>query len=140
MNVINTGIGGLAGSAAMMLFILGSPRLVGLPPIDIAAFLGSVFTPRKWAARILGAGVLLAIGIEFALLCQLLWRSGIGDTSLRWGLIFGGAQGVLALVLLALLMPRHPRPWQWRSVSQDSLGIFLWLGHLVFGLAVVAVL
>lgn len=140
MNVVNIGMSGLAGTAALIIFVLGGPKLVGMHSIDIAAFVGSIFTARRWVARMVGAAVLLAIGVSLAAFCQLMWNTGIGDASPRWGLIFGGAQGLVALVMLGLLMPRHPRPWQWHFVSQDSMGIFLWLGHLVFGLAVVAVL
>jgi hypothetical protein len=119
-----------------MLFTLGSPLLVGIPAIDISGFLGSMFTGRRWAARMMGTSILMSAGFGLAILCTYLWQVGVGDPSLKWGLIFGGSAGILALLLLSLLLPRVPRRSQLCSAKSDTVGAFLWLGFLVYGLVV----
>jgi len=138
MNLLSSGVGGLAGTLALMLFTFGSPVLVGLPAIDIAGFIGSMFTGRRWAARFLGAVILLAAGFGLAILSGFLWQSGVGNPSLKWGLIFGGVSGILALLLLSLLMLRNPRRPTSSRTTPDTIGAFLWLGYLVYGLVVAA--
>lgn len=139
MNLLSSGMGGLVGTVALMLFTFGTPILVGMPAIDISGFIGSLFTKRRWAARVLGASILLAAGFGLAVICSIMWHSGVGDATLMWGLIFGGASGILALLLLSVLMTRGQRP-PTPSTTPDTVGAFLWLGYLVYGLVVAAII
>jgi hypothetical protein len=134
VNIIGAAIAGFVGTLAMIAFILVSPTSIGMLKIDISSYVGSIFTADTRSARLIGAAILCFDGIVLAIICAFLWNVGIGSATWLWGLIFGAVLGVLSLLVMLILMPIHPRPPEVEAGSNMMVGLFLWLGHLVYGL------
>ena len=89
---------GILGTAIMTLIMYGLP-LIGLPPMDIMAALGSVF-PFKFSPYLLGALVHLGNGIVLALIYAAFFYSWLpGPTWLR-GALFSLLPWLFAITLL----------------------------------------
>lgn len=136
MNFIAAIISGVVATAAMILAILIGPTLLGMPRLDVTVFVGTAFTPDERRARAIGWLILPFNGAVLAIICALLWEAGIGSATWLWGLIFGAVLGVLTILLLPLMMRFHPRAEEKPEWPTWMIALFMWLGHLVYGLVV----
>lgn len=139
MNVLAAIIAGVVGSAAMIVAILIGPTLLGMSRLDVTVFVGTAFTPDERRARVIGWLILSFNGSVLAIICAFIWASGIGSATWLWGLIFGAVLGVLTVLLLPLMMRFHPRAEEKPEWPTWVIALFMWLGHLVYGLVVALV-
>lgn len=133
MNVTGAIIAGLDATVVMTLLMYAAPRM-GMPKMDIIGMLGSMFTTGKRTATGIGLVVHFMMGVAFALVYAYTWSIGIGSVGLLWGLIFGIAHAVVAIVMMPLMMRMHPRPPAMQGGPKTILGQVM--GHAVFGLVV----
>ncbi len=133
MNAFGSVIAGLLGTLVMTLLMYLAPKM-GLPKMDIIGLLGTMFTARAGAFRVIGTLAHLMMGVIFAIVYALLWTFGLGNPTWLWGLIFGAVHGVMAMGMMPLMVKMHPRPPQMESGPMMVVGLLM--GHLVFGLVV----
>lgn len=82
---------------------------MGLSRMSIPLLIGTMFTPDRRRAQVVGAGVHVADGWILALLYGALFQS-IGHASVLIGAGFGLVQGLIVLTTLMPLLPSfHPR-------------------------------
>ena len=89
---------GILGTAIMTLVMYALP-LIGIPPMDIIAALGSVF-PFKISPYILGSLVHLGIGIVLALIYAAFFYSWLPGPSWSKGILFSLLPWLFAITLL----------------------------------------
>src|SRR5260221_3599360 len=118
---------------AMLLLIYAGP-LLGLPRIDVVSMLGSLAAPNKQDAVTLGGAIHFSMGILFAMIYAAFWSIGIGGPTWWWGIIFGAIHGLLVLVVLFVVMRRHPQLFE--SFKGLPVMVAILLNHLVFGVVV----
>jgi uncharacterized membrane protein YagU involved in acid resistance len=133
MNIFGAIIAGLLGTLVMTLLMVMAPRM-GMPKMDIIGMLGTMFTASEGTARALGILAHFMMGVIFAIIYALLWSFGIGSPTWLWGLIFGAVHGVVAIVMMPVMMKKHPRPPQMEGGPRMVVGLLM--GHLAFGLVV----
>ena len=133
MNILNAILSGLAGTLIMTVMMYLAPAM-GMPKMDIIGMLGTMFTPNQSVARIFGIVAHFMMGAVFAIIYVLLWSLGIGSPSWLWGVIFGAAHGVVAMLTMPMMMKMHPRPPEMDSGATMMAGLLV--GHIVFGLVV----
>jgi uncharacterized membrane protein YagU involved in acid resistance len=136
MNVLGAIIAGLAGTAVMTMLMYAAP-LMGMPKMDIAGMLGSMFVSKKETATIVGLILHFMMGVVFAIIYALLWSLGIGSPTWWWGLIFGAVHTVVILIMMPIMMRMHPRPPEMAGGPMVMVGQLM--GHMVFGLVVALV-
>ena len=139
MNTAGAIIAGILGTIAMVAFILASPTRMGIFKLDIAGYVGLMFTANPNLARLIGLAILTFDGATLAIISAFLWDNNIGSATWPWGLIFGAVLGCLSLLVMLILDRIHPRPPDTQVGSQQTIGMILWLGHLVYGLITVLV-
>lgn len=133
MNLLNAILSGLAGTLIMTALMYMAPAM-GMPKMDIIGMLGTMFTPNQGAARVMGTVAHFMMGAVFAILYALLWNLGIGSSTWLWGVIFGAAHGVIAMLTMPMMVKMHPRPPKMDSGAMMMVGLLA--GHMVFGLVV----
>jgi hypothetical protein len=139
MNIIGAIIAGILGTIAMVAFVLTSPTRMGIFKLDIAGYVGLMFTANPNLARLIGLTILTFNGAVLAIISAFLWDKNIGIATWQWGLIFGAVLGCLSLVVMLILGRIHPRQSDTEVASQQTIGVIVWLGHLVYGLITVVV-
>jgi uncharacterized membrane protein YagU involved in acid resistance len=136
MNVLGAIVAGLAGTAVMTMLMYAAP-LMGMPKMDIAGMLGTMFVSKKQMAVVLGMIMHFVAGVIFALVYALLWSLGLGSATWWWGLIFGAVHGIIAIVMIPIIMRMHPRKPEMAGRPMVMAGQLM--GHLVYGLVVALV-
>lgn len=139
MNIAGAIIAGILGTLAMVAFILASPTRTGIFKLDLVGYVGLMFTANPNLARLIGLAILTFNGSILAIISAFLWDNNIGSATWPWGVIFGAVLGCLSLLVMLILGRIHPRPSDTEVVSQQTLGVILWLGHLAYGLITVLV-
>jgi hypothetical protein len=139
MNIAGAIIAGILGTIAMLAFFLASPTRTGIFKLDVAGYVGSMFTANPNLARLIGLAILTFNGAVLGIISAFLWDNNIGSATWPWGLIFGAVLGCLSLLVMLILDRIHPRPSDTEVASQQTIGVILWLGHLVYGLITVLV-
>ena len=139
MNIAGAIIAGILGTIAMVAFILASPTRAGIFKLDLVGYMGLMFTANLNLARLIGLSILTFNGAILAVISAFLWDNNIGSATWPWGLIFGAALGCLSLLVMLILGRIHPRPSDTEVASQQTIGVILFLGHLVYGLITVLV-
>ncbi len=140
MNIAGAIVAGMLGTIAMVVFILASSIWIGTFRLNIASYVGLVFTANLRLARLIGLAILTFNGAILALVSAFLWDNNIGSATWPWGLIFGAVVGCLSLLVMLILERIHPRsPDSDEVVSLQTIGVILWLGHLVYGLVMVLI-
>lgn len=140
MNIAGAIVAGIFGTIAMVVFILASSIWIGTFRLNIASYVGLVFTANLRLARLIGLAILTFNGAILALVSTFLWDNNIGSATWLWGLIFGAVVGCLSLLVMLILERIHPRsPDTDEVVSLQIIGVILWLGHLVYGLVMVLI-
>jgi hypothetical protein len=128
MNAKRAIIAGLAGTAAMTAVMLMAP-LMGLPPMNVGAMLGSVMSgvvALGWAAHVM-------IGVALAVIYGAVFAARLPGPPAVRGMIYGVAPWLLAQVAVMPMMGAGLF-----SGSALVAGASL-MGHLVFGGVVGAV-
>jgi len=96
-------------STIVMTTLMSASQGFGLSRMSLPFLLGSVFTPDRNQANVLGFFLHFANGWLFSLLYALAF-AGVGRTSWWLGGIFGLVQGLFVLTALMPLLPSiHPR-------------------------------
>jgi hypothetical protein len=140
MNIAGAIVAGMLGTIAMVVFILACSTWIGTFRLDISSYVGLVFTANLRLARLIGLAILTFNGAILALISAFLWDNDIGSATWPWGLIFGAVVGCLSLLVMLILERIHPRsPDTDEVVSLQTIGVILWLGHLIYGLIMVLI-
>lgn len=109
MNLLNAFLSGLAGTLVMSALMYMAPAM-GMPKMDIIGMLGRMFTSNQSAARVISIITHFMMGVVFAVIYALLLSLGISSPPWLWGVIFGGAHGIVAMLSMPAMMKMHPRP------------------------------
>ena len=99
LNPISAFKAGIAGTVVMTIIMYGLPPLMGLPPMDIMAALGSVF-PLKASPYALGAIVHFGNGIVLALIYAAFFYSWLPGPNWLKGALFSLLPWLFAITLL----------------------------------------
>jgi uncharacterized membrane protein YagU involved in acid resistance len=129
-------ISGLVGTAVLTVLMAMAPAM-GMPRMDMMRMLGSMFLPEGAAAVMLGGFMHFVIGVVFAAVYVLLWRSGVGAPTLGWGFVFGVVHGLLAVTMMPVLRAMHPRRPELPAGPAAAVGVVA--GHALYGLVVAGV-
>lgn len=139
MNTVAAILAGTLGTLAMVVFILVSPTRTGMLKLDIASYVGLMFTANPKLARLIGLAILTFNGAILAIISAFLWDNNIGSATLPWGFVFGAVLGCLSLLMMLIMERIHPRSPDIRAVPLQTIGVILWLAHVVYGLIAVLV-
>ena len=90
---------GILGTVVMTIIMYGLPPLMGLPPMDVMAALGSVF-PFKISPYIFGAFIHLFNGIALAFIFILFFHSWLPGPNWLRGVLFSLLPWLFAITLL----------------------------------------
>lgn len=138
MKFLDAVAAGIAGTAAMTAFlyllsfathrVMKVVRILGTMLLNRTHSDGSLseLTGTKVAGTIAHYG----IGIFFAVIYLALWNSGVGVPTASWGLLFGLAHGLVAMVIWYFFFMLHPRP---PLITLRSYLTTLIFAHIVFG-------
>ena len=93
----------------LMTTISGGAQGLGLTRMNLPYLLGTILTPNRDKAKLLGFLLHVAIGWIFSLIYVLIFES-LGAAGLWRGMVIGILHGFIVLVLTMSLMPGlHPR-------------------------------
>ena len=81
MNTAGAIIAGILGTIAMVVFILVSPTRMGIFKLDIAGYVGLMFTANPNLARLIGLAILTFDGAILAIISAFLWDNNIGSAT-----------------------------------------------------------
>ena len=99
INPISVLKAGILGTVVMTIIMYGLPPLMGLPPMDVMAALGSVF-PFKISPYIFGAFIHLFNGIALAFIFVLFFHSWLPGPNWLRGVLFSLLPWLFAITLL----------------------------------------
>ena len=99
INPISVLKAGILGTVIMTIIMYGLPPLMGLPPMDVMAALGSVF-PFKISPYIFGAFIHLFNGIALAFIFVLFFHSWLPGPNWLRGVLFSLLPWLFAITLL----------------------------------------
>ena len=99
LNPISAFKAGIVGTVVMTIIMYGLPPLMGLPPMDIMAALGSVF-PLKASPYALGAIVHFGNGIVLAIIYAVFFYSWLPGPTWLKGALFSLLPWLFAITLL----------------------------------------
>ncbi len=127
--------GGLAGTVAMMFFLL-LPRWLGRTHVDVIRAGGAlVVGSGNRSAFPVGLGIHIAMGIGFAFVYSAFLSLSSLPFNALTGLLLGSIHGVIAMLLVSILiMEHHPDP------RYHDRGVFTGLAqlgaHMLYGTVV----
>ena len=127
--------GGLAGTVAMMFFLL-LPRWLGRTHVDVIRAGGAlVVGSGNRSAFPVGLGIHIAMGIGFAFVYSAFLSLSSLPFNALTGLLLGSIHGVIAMLLVSILiMEHHPDPrYHDRGVST---GLAQLGAHMLYGTVV----
>ena len=108
MNVSSILLWGFAATVLLTSLTVAAQSL-GLTRVDIPFIIGTMFTPDRDRAKVIGLAMHLVNGWVFAIVYALYFES-IGDATWWSGALLGGLQGMfIVAVLLPILPGIHPR-------------------------------
>jgi hypothetical protein len=108
MNLSSILLWGFAATILLTSLTVAAQSL-GLTRVDIPFIIGTMFTPDRDRAKIVGLAVHLINGWIFAIVYALFFEK-IGDATWWYGALMGGLQGIfIVAVLLPILPGIHPR-------------------------------
>lgn len=134
MNTAAAILAGTLGTLAMVVFVLVGPTRTGILKLDMASYVGLLFTANPRLARWLGLAILMFNGAALAIISAFLWDKNIGSATGLWGLMFGGVLGCLSLLMMFIFERIHPRSPHIAVGSLPTIVVILWLGHVLYGL------
>jgi hypothetical protein len=142
MDISNLVIAGLVGTAVMTLFMYGMTFLTDRV-MKVIKILGTMLTfqttakgglsDSSWSIMV-GTIAHYVVGLSFALVYYEIWRAGLGEPNLRFGVIAGFISGLVGILGWRVYFALHPRPPQ--IVPLKSYLITLLAAHVVFGVSV----
>jgi hypothetical protein len=108
MNLPSIALWGFVATLVLTTLTIAGQSL-GLTRIDMPFILGTIWTPDRDRAHVLGYGMHVANGWLFAVVYALYFEN-LHEASLGLGAVMGFVQGlVVAIVILPLLPGVHPR-------------------------------
>jgi hypothetical protein len=108
MNVSSILLWGFAATILLTSLTVAAQSL-GLTRVDISFIIGTMFTPDRDRAKVIGLAIHLINGWIFAIVYALFFEN-IGDATWWYGALLGGVQGMfIVAVLLPILPGIHPR-------------------------------
>ena len=127
--------GGLAGTAAMTLFLL-LPRWLGRAHVDVIRAGGSlVVGSSNPSAFPVGLSIHIAMGIGFAFVYSAFLSLSSLPFNALTGLLLGSIHGVIAMLLVSILiMEHHPEPRY--HDRGPSTGLAQLGAHMLYGTVV----
>lgn len=132
---------GLAATAAMTAFLYLLSYLTHRV-MKVVKILGTMLLRRTQpdgtlsdatSTKVVGTIAHYLIGIFFAVIYLALWDSEVGFITASWGLLFGLAHGIIAMVIWYFFFMMHPNP---PIVPLRSYLLTLIAAHIVFGFVV----
>jgi hypothetical protein len=111
-------LGALAGGLVGTIVLTSGSRLaqnLGWTRMDIPLLLGTIFTPERGRATVIGYAIHFANGLVFALAYGLVFEA-TGRAGWFFGMLLGAVHGLFAgggllNVLLPVVHPRMGKPW-----------------------------
>lgn len=141
MKLVYAVIAGVAATAAMTAFLyllsFATHRVM-----KVVKILGTMLTNRTRpdgalsdaaSTKVIGNVAHYLVGIFFAVVYLALWDSEVGLMTASWGLLFGLAHGIIAMLMWYFFFMLHPRP---PLVPLKSYLVTLVFAHVVFGFVV----
>ncbi len=108
MVLVHCGFWGLFASIVFTT-LLALSQGIGLTRMNIPYLIGTIFTPDRDRAKIIGFCLHMMLGVVFSMLYLFAFQAWGGATWWK-GLIFGGVQGAFVLTFgMSLLPGLHPR-------------------------------
>ena len=131
---------GLVATAVMTAMMYVAP-MMGMPKMDIAQMLGSMFLPQGSTAFAVGMMMHFMMGVILTVPYALVWELTDLDVTSWSGLFLGLAHWMVALVMMPVIMTMHKEVRAGRMPSMLKSGGMmaaagLVMGHLVFGLII----
>lgn len=136
-------LAGLIGTGLMTLFMYAMTYVTDRV-MKVVKILGTMLTFQTTPDGHLsdrpvaiGVGIVghYAVGVGFALAYYLLWSWGIGKPDYSYGVLFGLASGLLAILVWRSFFAIHPKP---PRISLKPYLVTLFVAHFIFTLSVVA--
>lgn len=148
MNLTSWILASILATAVLTVILVGSQRL-GWTRMSFTMMLGTMVTPNRDRATVIGTGMHLVLGLGFGALYALYFE-WLGDIDWLYGAIGGAIHGALVLLVALPILPGlHPRmatdsrgpeptgglepPGPLGRNYGNSTAIFTFLGHLAFG-------
>ncbi|WP_299825239.1 hypothetical protein [uncultured Pontibacter sp.] len=141
MKLLYAILAGLAATAAMTAFLYLLSYLTHRV-MKVIKILGTMLTRRTQpdgslsdaaSTKVIGTIAHYAAGIFFALIYLALWDSEVGLITASWGLLFGLAHGIMAMLIWYFFFMMHPNP---PIIPLRSYLLTLIAAHVVFGFVV----
>ncbi len=129
---------GLAATAAMTAFLYLLSYITHRV-MKVIKILGTMLTQRTQpdgnlsdsvSTKVIGTIAHYLIGVAFAFVYLALWDSGVGLISASWGLLFGLAHGILAMIAWYFFFMIHPNP---PIIPLKSYLLSLISAHVIYG-------
>ncbi|WP_299755165.1 DUF6789 family protein [uncultured Pontibacter sp.] len=138
MKLLDAVVAGIAGTAAMTAFlyllsyathrVMKVIRILGTMLLNRTHPDGSL--SELTGTKVAGTIAHYAVGIFFAVIYLALWSSGVGAPTASWGLLFGLAHGLVAMVIWYFFFMLHPRP---PLITLKSYLTTLIFAHIIYG-------
>lgn len=138
MKFLDAVVAGIAGTIAMTAFLY-LLSFVTHRVMKVVRILGTMLLNRTHpdgslseltGTKVAGTLAHYAAGIFFAIIYLALWNSGVGLPTASWGLLFGLAHGLIAMVIWYFFFMVHPRPPIIRLRTYLTTLIF---AHIIYG-------
>jgi hypothetical protein len=132
-------LAGLAATAAMTAFLYLLSYITHRV-MKVVKILGTMLTKRTYpdgslsdavSTKVIGTIAHYTIGVAFAFVYLALWDSEVGLISASWGLLFGLAHGILAMIAWYFFFLIHPNP---PIIALKSYLLSLISAHVIYGL------
>jgi hypothetical protein len=138
MKLLYTILAGLAATAAMTAFlyllsyathrVMKVTRILGTMLLDRTQPDGSL--SDTVGTKVIGTIAHYLSGILFAIAYLALWESGVGLITASWGLLFGLAHGLTAMLIWYFFFLIHPKP---PLIALRTYLATLIFAHIIFG-------
>ncbi|RIJ36941.1 hypothetical protein [Pontibacter oryzae] len=138
MKFLDAVVAGIIGTAAMTAFLY-LLSFITHRVMKVVRILGTMLLNRTQpdgslsqlaGTKVAGTIAHYAIGIFFAVIYLALWDSSVGLPTASWGLLFGLAHGLIAMLAWYLFFMVHPHP---PLITLKVYLITLVFAHIVFG-------
>ncbi|MDX5423499.1 MAG: hypothetical protein LPK14_14685 [Hymenobacteraceae bacterium] len=138
MKLLYAAIAGIAGTAAMTAFLY-LLSFITHRVMKVVRILGTMLLNRTQSdgdlsqatsTKVVGTLAHYGVGVFFAIIYLALWDSGVGPVTASWGLLFGLAHGIVAMVIWYFFFMLHPNP---PLIKLKTYLVTLVFAHMIFG-------
>ncbi|AKD03340.1 hypothetical protein POKO110462_16875 [Pontibacter korlensis] len=138
MKFFDAVLAGIAGTAAMTAFLY-LLSFITHRVMKVVCILGTMLLNRTQpdgslseltSTKVAGTIAHYGVGVLFALIYLALWSSGVGLPTASWGLLFGLAHGLVAMVVWYFFFMMHPNP---PLITLRTYLTTLIFAHIIFG-------